>query len=256
MSKIIIKTEEEIKILREGGLRLAKIMDILRSEIKVGYETKNLDKKVGELARQFDAEPSFRGYRGYPASVCLSINDEVVHCPPGDRIIKSGDVVSLDFGLKYKNLYTDTAITFGVGNLSDKAKKLIKVTEECLYKGIEQVKSGVKLGDVSFAIGKHAEENGFSLVRDLTGHGVGRAVHEPPQIFNFGVPGMGPVLKSGMVLAIEPMVNVGGWEIKTGTDGWSVMTADGELSAHFEHTVVVVRDGCEILTKYSNILIS
>lgn len=248
MSKIIIKTDQEIELLREGGKRLARIEEILRGEIDVGYETKYLDERVEVLAREVDARPSFRGYRGYPANVCLSLNHEVVHCPPGNRIIKDGDLVSLDFGLEYRGLYTDHAISFGVGKISEEAKKLMKVTEECLYKGIDQIKPGNHIGDIGQAIQRYAESFGFSLVRDLTGHGVGRKVHEPPQIFNFGRAGTGAVMQKGMVLAIEPMVNVGGWEIKQRKDGWSIMTGDGELSAHFEHTVAVVEEGCEILT--------
>ncbi len=249
MGKIIIKTDKEIDILREGGERLAKIVKILKDEIVDGYRTEKLDDRVEELAKEFDARPSFYGYRGYPAKVCLSLNNEVVHCPPGDRVIKDGDLVSLDFGLKYKGLYTDHAISFGVGKISGEAKKLIEVTKECLYKGIDQIRSGNHIGDIGQAIQRHAESFGFSLVRDLTGHGVGRQVHEPPQIFNFGRAGIGAVMKEGMVIAIEPMVNVGTWKIKQGKNGWSITTEDGELSAHFEHTIAVVENGYEILTE-------
>lgn len=248
MSKIIIKTNKEIEVIREGGKRLADIMEILKYEIGVGYETKRLDERVKKLAEEVDAVPSFRGYRGYPANVCLSLNNEIVHCPPGDRVVKDGDLVSLDFGLKYKGLYTDMAISFGVGRVSAEAKKLMDVTEKSLYKGIDQIKPGNHIGDIGQAIQRYVESFGFSLVRELTGHGVGKAVHEPPQIFNFGRAGTGAVLKSGMVLAIEPMVNVGDWKIKQAKDGWSITTTDGELSAHFEHTVAVTEDGYEVLT--------
>lgn len=251
MSKIIIKTDEEIAVIREGGKRLARIMEILKDDIaKVGYETRGLDNRVLELAEKFGAKPSFHGYRGYPARVCLSLNNEVVHCPPGDRIIKEGDLVSLDFGLRYKGLYSDMAISFGVGKISDEAKKILKVTEASLYKGIDQVRSNGHIGDIGQAVQRYVEIFGFSVVRDLTGHGVGKQVHEPPQIFNYGRAGTGLIMKRGMVLAIEPMVNVGDWRIKTGKDGWSVLTADGELSAHFEHTVAVTDDGYDILTKF------
>ncbi len=250
MSKIIIKTDEEIEIIHEGGRKLARIMEILKEEIsRPGYLTKGLDKRINELCEKFGAKPAFMGYRGYPATVCLSLNDEIVHCPPGDRVIKEGDLVSLDFGLKYKNLYTDSAISFGVGKMTSLAEKLIKVTEASLYKGIEQVRPNGHIGDIGQAVQRYAEANGFSVVRDLTGHGVGKQVHEPPQVLNYGREGIGPIMKKGMVIAIEPMVNVGDWRIKQGADGWSIMTADGELSAHFEHTVAVIDDGYEILTK-------
>lgn len=250
MSKIIIKTDEEIEIIHEGGRKLARIMEILKEEIsRPGYLTKGLDKRINELCEKFDAKPAFMGYRGYPATVCLSINDEIVHCTPGDRIIKEGDLVSLDFGLRYKNLYTDSAISFGVGKMTSLAEKLMKVTEASMYKGIDQVRPNGHIGDIGQAVSRYAEANGFSVVRDLTGHGVGKQVHEPPQILNYGREGTGPIMKKGMVLAIEPMVNVGDWRIKQGIDGWSIMTADGELSAHFEHTVAVTDDGYEILTK-------
>lgn len=246
---IIIKTEKEIELIKEGGKILASIMDELEKMVAVGIKTVDIDKKALQLAEKHNAKPSFKGYRGFPAGVCTSINDKVVHTVPGNEELKEGDIIGIDFGLFYKEHYTDMARTIAVGNISEKAEKLIKVTKESLNLGIDQVKPGNKIGDIGHAIQTYVESNGFSIVRELVGHGVGKAVHEDPQIPNFGTKGKGPILKSGMVIAIEPMVNIGGYEIRLLDDGWTFATKDGSLSAHFEHTVAVTKDGHEILTK-------
>ncbi|NQV00008.1 MAG: type I methionyl aminopeptidase [Parcubacteria group bacterium] len=245
---IIIKTKEEIGLIREGGKILAIIMDELEDMVVAGIKTIDIDKKAAQLADKYSAKPSFRGYRGFPASVCTSVNDKVVHSVPQNESLKDGDIIGIDFGLLYKKHFTDMARTIAVGDISEELKKLIKVTKESLNLGIDQIKLGNKIGDISYAIQTHVESNNLSVVRELVGHGVGKKVHEDPQIPNFGAKGKGPVLKSGMVVAIEPMVNMGSYEIKLLDDGWSFATKDGSMSAHFEHTVVVTDDGYEILT--------
>lgn len=247
---IIIKNNSEIKLIKEGGKILAFIVDSLGEMLTPGMKTSDIDKKGVQLAEKYNAQPSFRGYRGFPASVCTSVNEKVVHTVPSQKEeLKEGDIIGIDFGLLYKKYYTDMAKTFAVGKISKKAQKLIKVTKNSLGIGIDQVAPGNKIGDIGNAIQKYVESNGFSIVRELVGHGVGKAVHEDPQIPNFGTKGKGPVLKSGMVIAIEPMVNLGGYEIKLLDDGWTFATKDGSLSAHFEHTIAVTDNGYEILTK-------
>jgi methionyl aminopeptidase len=247
-----IKTEEEIKIMREGGRILAKIMKRLNREVRPGISTKHLEEMVEELIYKYKAKPSFNGYRGFPASLCVSINEELVHgIPSKERILKNGDIVSLDLGLKYKGYYTDMAITVGNGKISLEAKKLIKVTERALDIGLKQVKPGKRVGDISSAIQKYVEAQGYSVNRKLTGHGVGRKVHEPPLIPNYANgPDSNVKLVPGMTFCLEPMVNVGRPGVKTLADGWTVVTADKSLSAHFEVTVAVTERGCEVLTKY------
>lgn len=246
---IIYKTKEEIERMREGGRRLARILQELRSCVKVGVSELELNRLAGDLAQKNQGEPSFLGYRDYPANLCVSVNNEVVHGVPKNRTFNEGDVVSLDFGFLYQGRYTDSAITFGVGKISNQAQKLIEVTKKALEIGIAKVRAGNRLGDISFAIQNYVERIGFSVVRDLVGHGVGRKVHEDPRVPNFGRANEGVRLKIGMTLAIEPMVNVGTWKVKLLPDKWTFVTADGKLSAHFEHTVAITRDGCEILTK-------
>lgn len=241
------KTPKEIQIMREGGKILAKILRELAKNTKAGVRTEELDELAEKLTKKYDAKPSFKGYQGYPKSLCISINEELVHCLPSKRVIKEGDIVSLDFGVWYKDLCTDTALTLGIGRIDPIAKKLINVTKKALYIGIKQVRSDAHLGDIGSAIQKYVERQGYSVVRDLSGHGVGKAVHEPPQILHYGKPGTGKKLEEGMTICIEPMVCVGDYKIKQRKDG-SFVTLDGSLSAHFEHTMLVTKRGYEILT--------
>lgn len=246
---IIIKKPTEIAVLEEGGKILASIMKKLEEAVEPGVKQSDLDKLANQLARKSKARPSFLGYKGFPAGLCVSVNDELVHSPPTDQSLQEGDIVSLDYGIWYEGYCTDMARTFGVGRITKKAAKLISVTKKALDLGIAQIKSGNHLGDISAAIQNYVESKGFSVVRELVGHGVGKKVHEPPQIPNFGQPGSGPELKEGMVLAIEPMVNLGTWKVKLLSDKWTFATADGSLSAHFEDTVAVTKNGYKILTR-------
>ncbi|HOI75260.1 MAG TPA: type I methionyl aminopeptidase [Syntrophales bacterium] len=246
---VILKSPEEIETIRNANRIVAEILGELEIMVKPGITTRELDQHSEKLARKKGAKPAFKGYRGYPFSLCASVNAEVVHGMPSDRVLKDGDIVGLDFGALYKGYYGDAAITVPVGEVSEEAKRLIRVTEECLYKGIEQARSGQRLGDISAAVQKHVENAGFSVVRDFVGHGIGRALHEEPQIPNYGVEKRGIELKSGMVLAIEPMVNQGGWRVRVMNDGWTVVTADGRLSAHFEHSIAITKNGPVILSR-------
>jgi methionyl aminopeptidase len=245
---INLKTNKEIEIIRANGRILAKTLELLGEEIKPGVKTKELDRLAEDFIRNQGAYPAFKGYRGFPASICISIDNEVVHGIPGERVIEEGQVISVDIGVLKDNFYADGAFTFAVGPVSDQTKRLIKVTQEALERGLEFVREGRFLSDISYAIQSFVERNGFSVVRDLVGHGIGMNMHEEPQIPNFGPPGQGPILKKGMVLAIEPMVNVGSFEIETKADNWTIVTKDGSLSAHFEHTVAVTENGAMILT--------
>ena len=245
---IILKTEREIEIIRSNGRILAQLLKLIGEKIKPGVKTIQLDKLAEEFIKSKSAYPAFKGYRGYPASICVSIDNEIVHGIPGERAIKLGEIVSIDIGVLKDGYYADVAYTFKAGKISSEKEKLLSTTKGALKKGIQLAKAGNHLGDISFAIQSYAEAEGFSVVRDLVGHGIGASLHEEPQIPNFGSPGQGVVLKEGMVLAIEPMVNIGGFEIKTLDDNWTVVTQDGSVSAHFEHTVAVRKDGPEILT--------
>lgn len=261
MEKIIIKTLKEIEIMRQGGKILAVILNELRKAVQPDVSTGELNTLAEKLIKQYGGEPSFKNYRPsqndvpFPTALCASINEEVVHAPAlPSRVLREGDIVCLDLGLKYpaenNGLFTDAAITVPVGKISDQAEYLIKVTAESLECGIREVKPGNFIYDISRAIQRYVEKNGFSVVRDLVGHGVGKKVHEPPRVPNFFDPLSEPVkLKSGMTICIEPMVCAGQGEVKTLADGWTVVTADRKLSAHFEHTVVVTSNGFEILTK-------
>ena len=260
---IIYKTKEEIAKIREGGQILAKILDQIGKEVKPGVDTVYLEEMACRLIEEAGGRPSFKGYKSggkpFPTALCTSVNNEVVHTPaiPG-RVLDSGDIIGIDIGMEYpsrkgeKGFYTDMAVTIAVGKVSEQAKKLIRVTRECLDSAIKQMKPKNTLNDIARAVQTHAEKNGFSVVRDLVGHGVGKAVHEAPNVPNFVVDkGFDIVLEPGMVLAIEPMINMGAPEIKTGKDGFSIVTADGKLSAHFEHTVAITEDGHEVLTQLS-----
>lgn len=246
---IVIKSPREIKALKKSGQIVARICEKLTREVRPGVTTKKLDEIAGELIKKYNVKPAFLGYRGFPATICTSINEEVVHGIPGNRVLVSGDIISLDVGIILEEYCGDMAITVPVGDISNEAKGLLKVTEESLYKGIAQANVSSYLGDISHAIQTFVEANGFSVVRDFVGHGIGRQMHEEPQIPNFGQPGQGPRLSAGMVLALEPMVNMGRWQVKVLSDGWTVVTADGKLSCHFEHMVAISDNGPEILTR-------
>ncbi len=246
---IPIKTADEIKSMREGGKILAHVLNTIKTSIKEGISSIELDDIAKKEVTKLGAQPAFLGYSGFPAAICISINDAVVHGVPNNYIIKNGDIVSLDFGVKYRGMYTDAARTHLVG--ADESAKTIFInsTKISLEKGIQAVKEGARIGDISSAVQEFLESAGYGVVRDLIGHGVGKMLHEDPNIPNFGISGSGPLLKDGMVLAIEPMSTMGDYSVKTAEDGWSVLTSDGSLSAHFEDTVLVTKDGSEILTR-------
>ncbi|NPU85103.1 MAG: type I methionyl aminopeptidase [Syntrophaceae bacterium] len=246
---VILKSPAEIETIRTANQIVAEILGELEEMVEPGITTRDLDRHSEMLARKKGAKPAFKGYRGYPFSLCASVNAEVVHGMPSDRVLKDGDIVGLDFGALYQGYYGDAAITVPVGEVSEEAKRLIRVTEECLYKGIEQARGGQRLGDISSAIQRHVENAGFSVVRDFVGHGIGKTLHEEPQIPNYGIEKRGIELKAGMVLAIEPMVNQGGWRVRVMEDGWTVVTADGRLSAHFEHSIAITKNGPVILSR-------
>ena len=243
---VIIKSTEEIGIMRKCGKILVAILDKLRTEIRPGIKTGQLDIIMAEESGKRGVMPSFKNYRGFPANLCVSVNDEIVHGIPSERILQEGDIVSLDVGVKLNGFHTDAAITIGVGRISKEAEDLIAVTEGSLKSGIAQAISGARVEDISSAIQHYVESKGFSVVREYTGHGVGRDLHEEPPIPNFVV-GKGPLLSKGMTLAIEPMVTAGGWHTKLAANQWTVLTADGSLSAHFEHTIAITYNEAEIL---------
>ena len=245
---IIIKSEREIAIMRQAGRIVATVLDILSRQVRPGMKTKELDVIAAKEVERLGAKPSFKGYRGFPANVCVSVNDEVVHGIPGERVLHQGDIVSLDLGVSYMGFQGDAAITVGVGEIVSQAKELLAATKGGLKAGIAAAHAGGRLGDISAAIQNYAESKGYSVVREYSGHGIGREMHEEPQIPNFGLPGTGPVLQEGMTLALEPMVNVGDWRTRVGDDQWTVLTADGSLSAHFEHTIAITDGESEVLT--------
>lgn len=250
---ILIKSKKEIDLIRESCKIVAETLQLLKRYTKPGITTLELDKIAEDYLRSNDATPAFKGYSqagcfDFPGTICSSIDDEVVHGIPSDRALKEGEILSIDMGCKLKGYFSDSALTVAVGDVSDAKKKLMKVTEESLYIGIKEAVAGVRLGNVSHAIQTYCEGYGFSVVRDLCGHGVGRRLHEEPSIPNFGRRDSGPVIKNGMTLAIEPMINLGGYEVATAPDGWTVFTEDGLPSAHFEHTVAIIDGKAEILT--------
>mgnify|MGYP001165958023 FL=1 len=246
---IIRKSQAELNLMREAGRIVAEVLELLARSIRPGVSTRELDKLAEELIRRRGAEPAFKGYRGFPASLCISINEEIVHgIPRADRILQEGDVASVDVGARYRGFYGDAARTFPVGDVGPEKKRLLDVTNEALWVGIGQAQVGNRLSDISAAVQRHVESHGYSVVRDFVGHGIGRNLHEEPQVPNFGEPGRGPRLKAGMVLAIEPMVNEGGPEARLLADRWTAVTQDGGWSAHFEHTVAITEAGPWILT--------
>jgi methionyl aminopeptidase len=245
---INIKSDREVALMRQAGKIVAIVLVKLCEAVKPGIKTKELDAIAEKEIKKLGGQPSFKGYRGYPASLCVSINDEIVHGIPGDRIVKEGDIVSLDLGAIYQGYQGDAARTIGVGTISNLAASLIEATEGSFKAGILMAREKNRLGDISSAIQKYAESRGFSVVREYTGHGIGRQMHEDPLIPNFGSAGTGPILKRNMVFAIEPMLNAGDWRTKIGSNNWTVSTIDGSISAHYENTIVI-RDGePEVLT--------
>lgn len=246
---IITKTPREIKLMREAGRIVAMTHQELKKHIQPGITTKQLDSIAESFIRQQGAHPSFLGYNGFSGSICVSVNEELVHGIPGDRVLNEGDIVSLDIGAEYSGYHGDSAWTYAVGKIDDEAQKLLDVTEKSLYMGLEQAKPGARLSNISHAIQTFVEAEGFSIVREYVGHGIGQSLHEDPQIPNYGPPDKGPRLKPGMALAIEPMVNAGSRYVKTLPDNWTVVTVDGKMCAHFEHTIAITETGFEILTK-------
>ena len=235
--------------MRQAGKIVAEVLKILSEQAKPGMKTKELDTIAAGEVERLRAEPSFKGYRGFPATLCVSINDEIVHGIPGERVLCEGDILSLDFGAVYNGFQGDAAVTVGIGKVSPEARQLMEAAEGSLKAGIAAACPGARLGDISAAIQNYAESRGYSVVREYTGHGIGRDMHEEPQIPNFGLPGTGPVLREGMTLALEPMLNAGGWRTRVGGDHWIVLTADGSLSAHFEHTIAITDAKAEVFTK-------
>jgi methionyl aminopeptidase len=246
---VILKLPDEIEKLRASNLIVAEILQEVREKVRPGVTTRELDNLCEQLCRKKRVKPAFKGYRGYPFALCTSVNGEVVHGMPSERPLVAGDIVSLDFGVNYQGYFGDAAITVPVGPVSAAAQRLMKVTEEGLYDAIRQAVAGNRLGDVSAAVQERVESAGFSVVREFVGHGIGRSLHEDPQIPNYGMRGRGIELKAGMVLAIEPMVNEGSFEVKVLQDGWTVITEDGKLSAHFEHSVAITENGPDILSR-------
>ncbi|HUU50394.1 MAG TPA: type I methionyl aminopeptidase [Nitrospinota bacterium] len=246
---IIYKSSGEIEKMRRSSKIVAETLQYLIREIKAGVKTIELDKMAEDYVQGKGAEPAFKGYRGFPNTICTSINEEVVHGIPSKRELKEGDIISIDLGVFYDGYYGDAAVTIGVEKISQQAKKLLEITEKALYLGIEKAKEGNYLSDISHTIQTVAENNSFSVVKAFVGHGIGAKLHEAPQIPNFGPPGHGPKLKEGMVLAIEPMVNMGGSSVDVLEDNWTVVTSDRKLSAHFEHTIAITKNGSEILTR-------
>lgn len=246
---IICKSEVELELMREAGRIVADTHRLLAQAIKPGVTTKELDQIAEKYIRSQGATPSFKGYNGFPGSICASVNEQLVHGIPDGRKLKEGDIISIDIGAQYQGYHGDSAWTYGVGKISDEVKRLLEVTEQSLYCGLAEAKPDARLYTLSHAIQVCIEEAGFSVVREYVGHGIGKDLHEEPQIPNYGLPDKGPRLKPGMVLAIEPMVNAGQRYVKTLEDDWTVVTVDGSLCAHFEHTIAITADGYEILTK-------
>ncbi|KPK94297.1 MAG: methionine aminopeptidase [Deltaproteobacteria bacterium SM23_61] len=247
--RIILKSPLEIERMRRSNRVVAEILQEVKAAVQPGVKTRELDELAEALLKKHRARSAFKGYNGYPAVLCTSVNEEVVHGIPSDRVLRNGDILSLDFGAVLDDYYGDAAITVPVGTISEEARRLLRVTEEALYKAIEQARPGNHVGDISAAVQRHVESQGFSAVRDFVGHGIGKFMHEKPQVPNFGIPGRGVRLKVGMTLAIEPMINAGGYEVVVLDDGWTAVTRDRNLSAHFEHSVAVTENGPMILSE-------
>ncbi len=245
---IIYKSEEEIRAIKKSNQIVAKVLSELEKMIQPGVRTKDLDEYAEKRTYEMGAVPAFKGYRGYPASLCTSINEEIVHGIPSSRSLRSGDIISLDFGVVYDGFYGDAAVTYPVGEITPRAERLVATAKDAFDKGMGKIREGNRLSDISYAIQSHVESQGFSVIRSFVGHGIGFSLHEEPQIPNFGSPGRGPKLKPGMVLAIEPMIAMGSWEVEILSDDWTAVTKDRSLSAHYEHTVALTHDGVEILS--------
>jgi methionyl aminopeptidase len=246
---IVCRSAAELERLARVNALVARVLAELAGMIAPGVTTADVDALAERRLREAGAEPAFKGYHGYPATICASVNEQVVHGIPSDRKLRDGDIVSVDLGAKMDGYYGDSAVTVPVGEVSAEAARLLEVTRQSLHEALAVVKSGARLSDIGAAVQRYVEAAGFSVVREFVGHGIGQTLHEEPQIPNYGTPGRGPRLAEGMVLAIEPMVNLGGAGVKVLSDGWTAVTKDGSLSAHFEHTVAVTADGCRILTK-------
>ena len=247
---IVLRNSDEIDVIRRAGRIVALVLDKIKRRALPGVETRELDVMAREEILKNKGFPAFKDYKGFPANICASINEAVVHGIPSERRLVSGDIISIDVGVKFRDYYADGAVTIGIGDITDEARKLLNVTEEALYAGIDKAVKGSRLSDISAAIQERVESKDFSVVRMFVGHGIGAKIHEEPEIPNFGSPGKGPVLEPGMILAIEPMVNAGTYEVEILEDGWTAVTKDRKLSAHFEHTIAVRDDGAEILTKH------
>jgi methionyl aminopeptidase len=246
---IILKSPREVTMMREAGRMVAKTLDYLGSLVKVGVSTQDLDDAAVKMIASFNATASFKGYGGYPASICASVNDTLIHGIPSKKVIlKDGDLIKIDIGIQYNGYHADAARTYWVGNVDNRIKQLVEVTTASFFEAFKVIRPGIQVGDISHTIQSYVEKHGYSLPEDYTGHGVGQNLHEDPQIPNFGRPGTGPILKAGMTLAIEPMVNLGKKETKVLADGWTVKTKDGQWCAHYENTVVITATGAEILT--------
>jgi methionyl aminopeptidase len=245
---IIYKTPQEIAVMKESNRIVARVLTELKAMIRPGVRTRDLDAYAEARALALGAVPAFKGYRGYPASLCTSVNEEIIHGIPSDRSLKEGDIVGLDFGVLFEGFYGDAAVTVPVGRVSPQAERLIAVAEAAFYRGIGQMKEGNRISDISHAIQEYVESEGFSVIRSFVGHGIGHSPHEEPQVPNFGPPGRGPKIKVGLTLAIEPMIAVGDWEEEILGDGWTAVTKDKSLSAHYEHTVALTAGGVEILS--------
>ncbi|NTV81470.1 MAG: type I methionyl aminopeptidase [Candidatus Aminicenantes bacterium] len=245
---ITFKSATELEAMRQSSRIVATVLGELEPLIRPGLRTRELDLYAEKRTRELGAVPAFKGYRGYPASVCVSVNEEIIHGIPSGRILQEGDIVSLDFGALYEGFYSDSALTVPVGRTSPEAEKLIAVAERSFFKGLEQMREGQRLSDISAAVQQAVESEGFSVIRQFVGHGIGRSLHEEPQIPNFGAPGRGPKIRPGMTLAIEPMIAAGGPDVEILEDGWTAVTRDRRLAAHYEHTVAMTEDGPEVLS--------
>jgi methionyl aminopeptidase len=245
---IKIKSPAEIDKMREANRMVARVLESIAGEVAPGMTTAALDEKAEAMCREFGVKPAFKGYGGFPNALCCSVNEQVVHGFPNGTPLKEGDILSVDFGVIYDGFYGDAAVTLPVGEVSAEAKRLMEATKAALQAGIKKMRPGNRLGDVSHAVQKVAEKAGFSVVRQFVGHGIGRALHEEPQLPNYGNPGRGLQLRTGMVIAIEPMVNAGGFEVRVLDDGWTAVTVDGKLSAHFEHSVAITQNGPRVLS--------
>lgn len=245
---IKIKTEKEIQIMATGGKILAKIMKELIAEVNPGVTTKHIDKVAENLVFKYGVKPSFKDYNKFPATICASVNEELVHCLPTDRKLEEGDIFSIDMGILYQGYHSDMAVTVPVGEVSPEALRLIRSTKKALKRGIKKIRPGITFGDIGNTIQRYVDDQGYGTVRDLCGHGIGKELHEDPQIPNYGRRKTGPKVKEGMVLCLEPMITIGSWHLKKTKDGYGFQTKDGSLSAHFEHTIVVTKDGHRVLT--------